>query len=189
MPALVLGGLCLLLAAFGEPARALLRYEREALAAGELWRALTAHLVHLNLTHALLNVAGLVLVAWLFQHDLGVLDWAAGGFCAAIAISVGLWVLEPQTAWYVGLSGVLHGWFALGAARVCEIQRGLGSTLLLALGCKLLYESLQGTIPFTTALDIGPVVVAAHLFGAAGALLCYVALRVRRLVGAVKPPL
>ncbi|HEX8784094.1 MAG TPA: hypothetical protein VF764_12020, partial [Steroidobacteraceae bacterium] len=61
--ALLLACLLLLLPAVaGEGGRALLRYERSALADGEWWRLLSAHVVHLDLRHALLNVVGLALV-------------------------------------------------------------------------------------------------------------------------------
>ena len=42
-----------------------LRYERGAVLDGELWRLLTAHLIHLGLAHWALNAAGLVLCALL----------------------------------------------------------------------------------------------------------------------------
>ena len=46
----------------GDAGRALLRYDRAALAAGQWWRLLTAHVVHLGLEHAALNSLGLVLM-------------------------------------------------------------------------------------------------------------------------------
>ena len=61
-----IGAVLLALAWWGEPLRGLLRWDRAALSAGEAWRLVTGHFVHLDLEHALLNVAGLVLVAWLF---------------------------------------------------------------------------------------------------------------------------
>ena len=39
-----------------------LRYDRSAIAAGGWWRLLTAHIVHLDLHHLILNELGLVLV-------------------------------------------------------------------------------------------------------------------------------
>ena len=51
---MVLGGLAL----GGERLRMLLQYDRAALAAGEWWRLVTAHLVHLGWDHLALNVAG-----------------------------------------------------------------------------------------------------------------------------------
>src|SRR5688572_31528312 len=53
----------------GEAARVALRYERIALAAGEWWRLLSAHVVHLDLEHAVLNALGLVLMWALFARE------------------------------------------------------------------------------------------------------------------------
>src|SRR5690606_30285485 len=44
----------------------LLRYEREAIFAGQLWRLLTGHLVHLSWTHLLLNILGLLFLCFGF---------------------------------------------------------------------------------------------------------------------------
>src|SRR5690606_9769115 len=59
----------------GNAGRLALRYEREALAAGELWRLLTAHFVHLDLEHALLNTTGLILMWVLFAGDYTARQW------------------------------------------------------------------------------------------------------------------
>ena len=69
---LILVGLCLALllpTLGGEAARLALRYDRAALAAGELWRLFTAHVVHLNLRHALVNILGLALLWEPFARD------------------------------------------------------------------------------------------------------------------------
>ena len=39
-----------------------LRYDRSGLIDGEVWRVVTAHLVHLNRLHLLLNLLGLLLI-------------------------------------------------------------------------------------------------------------------------------
>src|ERR1700730_14155789 len=46
----------------GDVGRTLLRYDRAGLAAGQWWRLLTGHIVHLDLEHAGLNSLGLVLM-------------------------------------------------------------------------------------------------------------------------------
>ena len=59
----------------GEGGRRLLRYDRVALAAGEWWRLLTAHVVHLDTRHALLNCLGLALMWALFARDYSPRQW------------------------------------------------------------------------------------------------------------------
>src|SRR4051812_24588312 len=61
----------------GEPLRQALQYDRAALAAGQWWRVLTAHFVHLDIEHAMLNSLGLVLMWALFARDFSPLRWGA----------------------------------------------------------------------------------------------------------------
>jgi len=178
----VIAAICLLTATLGEPGRLALRYDRMALEAGQLWRTLSGHFVHLGLTHTLLNVAGLVLVAALFRRDLGLVDWIGGGLTAACGIAAGLYWMDPQTAWYVGLSGLLHAWFVIGAIGILRSERAFGLVLLCAVAGKLVYEQTVGTMPSTAALAVGPVIVSAHLYGAVAAALYCAALHGLRLV-------
>src|SRR5687767_11515260 len=69
---LILLALCVLLVLpelGGDGLRQSWRYERAAVAAGEWWRFATAHVVHLDLEHAVLNALGLVLMWALFARD------------------------------------------------------------------------------------------------------------------------
>src|SRR5579863_9858204 len=85
----------------GEAARLGLRYERAALAHGQLWRLLSAHWVHLNLRHALVNIAGFALLWVLFARDFSARQWLLILGCAVIAIDAGLWLLDSTVEWYV----------------------------------------------------------------------------------------
>src|SRR5438552_2270554 len=75
----------------GEGARLALRYDRAALAAGEWWRLITGHLVHLNLEHALLNTLGLALMWALFARDYAPRQWVLIVLASIAAIDAGLW--------------------------------------------------------------------------------------------------
>src|SRR5260221_13119293 len=70
---LVLG----LVLGLGDSSSALLRYDRSAIAAGGWWRLLTAHMVHLDAHHLMLNGLGLVLMWALFAPALDAADGAA----------------------------------------------------------------------------------------------------------------
>ena len=74
---LVLAALLVLLAPLlgGAPARTALRYDRPAIAAGQWWRLLSAHLVHLDAHHALLNAFGAALMWALFARDYAARQW------------------------------------------------------------------------------------------------------------------
>jgi len=149
----------------GDGGQTLLRYQRSALAAGQWWRLLSAHLVHLDFRHALLNTAGLALVWALFARDYSPKAWLAIVLGAIAAIDAGLWLGDSTVQWYVGSSGVLHGVMAAGAlARLRSGERD-GWVLAGLLAAKLLYEQAVGALPFS---GNDPVVVDAHLYGVAG---------------------
>jgi len=155
----------LLLTLTGEGGRTLLRFERSGLAKGEWWRLLSAHVVHLDLHHALLNILGLALVWALFARDYSPKAWLAIVLGAIAAIDAGLWLGDSTVQWYVGSSGALHG--ALAAGVIAHVRKGERDSWLLAglLAAKLLYEQTVGALPLSGS---DPVVVDAHLYGVAG---------------------
>ena len=171
---------CLVIAAGGDELRELVRYDRHALESGEYWRLISGHLVHLGFGHLWPNLAALAIIGLLFEDVFGNADWLRIGFAAAAAIDLGLYVLDPSVLWYVGLSGVLHGYVAAGALALLLRLQMLGAVLAIGLGGKLLFEQLVGPVPFTAESVGGPVVVAAHLYGSIGALLAETALQLAR---------
>ena len=166
-----LGGalaLILLLQLGGRATLLALRYDRSALLAGQWWRLASAHLVHLDLRHAVLNALGLALMWALFVRDYRARQWFLILLAAAAAIDAGLWFLDTGVLWYVGASGVLHGVMAAGI--LAELRRGEWAGLVLGvlLLAKLAYEHWSGALPFAGAAV--PVVVDAHLYGVLGGL-------------------
>ena len=158
----------LALAATGDAGRALLRYDRAALAHGELWRLLTAHFVHLDPHHALLNCAGLILMWALFARDYAPRHWLAILAATIAAIDAGLWLGDSTVEWYVGSSGALHG--VMTAGTLAHLRRGERDGWVLAafLVGKLAFEHWVGPLPLSGR---DPVVVDAHLYGVLGGLL------------------
>jgi rhomboid family GlyGly-CTERM serine protease len=163
--------LCLVLAAGGDELRELGRYERHAIGNGEYWRLASGHLVHLGFGHLWPNVLALAIVGMLFEGVYRNRDWWRATVASAGAIDLGLYFLESDVAWYVGLSGVLHGYVAGGAIALLARRQVLGVFLALGLSAKLIFEQLVGPVPFTAESVGGPVVVSAHLYGALGGLL------------------
>jgi rhomboid family GlyGly-CTERM serine protease len=162
---------CLLLAAGGDSVRELGRWERDAIDTGEYWRLVSGHLVHLGLGHLWPNLAALLIIGLLFEGVFRNWDWVRIGAASVAAIDLGLYVLDPDVQWYVGLSGVLHGYVAAGALALIMRGEKLGVVLAVGVGAKLVFEQVVGPVPFTAASVGGPVVVAAHLYGVVGALL------------------
>lgn len=163
----------------GDAATLALRYDRTALAAGEWWRLLGAHVVHFDRAHLLMNLAGLVLLWWLFVRDARWRDWAITGLASALTIDAGLWFLDRDLTWYLGLSGVLHGWWAAAglAARARWPLEGWVPLGLLA--AKLALEQARGGLSTDFGATLA-VVVDAHLYGALGGLVAALALRLGR---------
>jgi rhomboid family GlyGly-CTERM serine protease len=171
---LLIGALCLAVSLGGDAARDALRYDRAALEAGQLWRLLTGHLVHFGWGHLWPNVLALLLIGGLLEEFLTTGEWFAATLAAALAIDAGLFATGID--WYVGLSGALHGLVACGALMMLQARRfGIGAALALGLAAKLAWESAQGPIPFTEASAGGPVLVAAHLYGAIGGAIAAIA--------------
>lgn len=176
VPVLGLAALVIVLALCGDTVRLLLRYERGALEAGELWRLVTAHLVHLGSAHAAMNVAALIIIRALLADAFSAGEWLAASGVSALGIGAGLYWFSPSIEWYVGLSGVLHGLLAAGGLVLLRESTAAGGLLLAALLVKLLLEQAGGALPLTESAAGGPVVVAAHLYGAASGA-CYGVLR------------
>ncbi len=155
--------LILLILAFvlglGDNVSELLRYDRGAIGAGGWWRLLTAHIVHLDTHHLLLNELGLVLMWSLFAADYDADEWCLIVLTGALAISSGLWWFSPHVDWYVGASGVLHSVMAAGAARHLMARAWDRWLLIVILSGKLAYEQLGGHEPPLVVVD-------AHLYGA-----------------------
>jgi rhomboid family GlyGly-CTERM serine protease len=143
----------------GDSVGELLRYDRSAIAAGGWWRLLTAHIVHLDAHHLILNELGLVLVWSLFAQDFDVVEWCAIVAAGALAISSGLWWLSPRISWYVGASGVLHSMMAAGAAKHLAERAWDRWILALGLCIKLCWEQWGGPAAPLVVVD-------AHLYGA-----------------------
>ncbi len=169
-----------LLVATGDTGREWLRFERATILDGELWRLVTGHIVHLGLTHFLLNGAGLVLVWFLVGREFAGLEWLAIVAASIAAIDIGLWVLSPGLEWYVGLSGLLHGMLAAGILASWRERRAEASILGVVIFGKLAFEQLVGPMPGSEGTSGGAVIVDAHLYGViGGVILAAILIRVR----------
>lgn len=164
----VLGGLCLAMLAIGfNPALAARLYFHPAY--DPVWRGLVAQLVHLGTPHLLMNLLALLLLAGM-AHGIGRLGALPGCLIvSALAVCLGLQSETPALAWYVGLSGALHGlavWLALELAwqtpsrpvRLAALLICAGLAAKLGLGAR---GSLFANLP---------VAHGAHLYGFIGGL-------------------
>lgn len=166
-PALVLAA-CSIVATYADGARDWLQYERTAVAAGQWWRLVSAHLVHAGSLHLALNLAGLG-IAWALVGG----QWRPGTWAAlltgtALAVGLGLWWLVPGIQWYVGASGLLHGLLAAGAVGLWRAWRTGAALLLGMLALKALLDA-SGRMPVSGWAGID-VIVQAHWLGSLAGL-------------------
>lgn len=152
----------------GTQASAWLRYEREKILTGELWRLLTASFVHLGWSHLLMNLAALALIWMLFGRLLTTKAWLLLSLASLLSVGLGLLAFSPAIGWYVGLSGMLHGLFAAGILASLRAGHRLELALLALLVGKITWEQTHGPLPGTAEFAGGAVVTDAHFYGAIG---------------------
>ncbi len=167
--AAVLGGFSLLAALAGDAGRQWLRWDRGAIADGEIWRLVSGHLVHMNWSHFGLNAAGLILVWLLVGERFSSRNWVWIVVVTIAGTDLGFWFLDPQLQWYVGMSGLLHG--LLMAGLVMGVLSEPRESLLIGafVVAKLAFEQLSGSLPGSEMASGGPVIVNAHLYGSISA--------------------
>jgi rhomboid family GlyGly-CTERM serine protease len=182
VPAALLG-IALLFMLGGETAREWLRYDRVWISEGESWRLLSGHLAHLGWSHFALNGAGLGLVWYLVGARYSSRVWVAIVGVSIATIDLGFWFFNPELHWYVGLSGLLHSLLAAGIVARLHPFDAETAVLALLLVSKLAWEQFGGALPGSEVTSGGPVIVAAHLYGAIGGVLGAVLSRIR-----VRPP-
>ncbi len=145
-----------------------LAFDRQAIEKGHYWLLITGHFVHLNAIHLLLNMLGIGLVLALFDDLCSAWWWLVVLLVSALAISIMIYCFLPQVRLYVGLSGVIHSVYVVGALRLLRQtkERNTAILLMLLVTLKLLTENFGQGISLTADIIGGHVLVQAHLYGA-----------------------
>ncbi|MCF6282369.1 MAG: rhombosortase [Candidatus Polarisedimenticolaceae bacterium] len=157
--AVVLAGL------LGDEWQLQLRYQSDLFSTGQLWRLVSGHLLHLGWNHLLMNLAGLILIVLIF-NDRPLSRWWFDSLICALGVSLGLYLFSPETYWYVGLSGLLHGLLIAAIVDYLPQQPRIYGLLLTTLAGKLLWEQILGPLPLSESTIQGIIIVNAHLYGA-----------------------
>lgn len=156
----------LCLTALENPLFSLLSLEATKVSNGEVWRLLTANLVHFGWLHTLMNVAALLLCALAFfteyslQKFLLLLLWCCAG------VGVGVYFLNPEYSPYAGLSGAIHGLIIAGLLQARAYPMWIRIIALGLVVAKLAQENsadyeatdLQALLPVSVAVE-------SHLYG------------------------
>jgi rhomboid family GlyGly-CTERM serine protease len=133
---------------------------------------LSGNFVHLGGWHLFLNEMGLLVLVLLCPESLSWSVWVRRLVLLSLGMSSGLYWFVPETHWYVGMSGVIHGLFVLGLGRQIVTQRDL-----IAAGClaylvgKIAWEMSAGVPVSDEAAIGGKVLVESHLYGSLSALI------------------
>jgi rhomboid family GlyGly-CTERM serine protease len=151
----------------------LLLYNRKSIVSGELWRLLTAPLVHFSADHLFWNMvifgaAGLAIAAAGFRCF-----WLV---CSIATLVPGLLFLIafPELERYGGLSGLATGaaaYFCLCRAGKSKKDRMIWVAILIIMGAKILVEAIMDAPLFAHADKIPfRVLPSAHISGYLGAV-------------------
>jgi len=174
----------------GDKIRAALAYDRAAIQAGEGYRILSAHLVHMNHDHLVLNLLGLLVLALVILDVLDARGLTLAGIVSSLSAGFGLLWFSPNIEFCVGFSGVTHGIFAWGGLRLVQAGRKCyGGVVITTIGVKVIWEQIAGPMPGVEEAIHGRVVIDSHLYGVAGGVLSwtlgYVLVRTRTLLPAL----
>lgn len=161
-----------------------LMYQRPAILEGQVWRLLTAHWVHLDRAHLLINIAGLAAVILVLGRFLSLASLLLATALGGLMVGLGLLVMATEIDWYVGLSGLISGIWATAAIRGVLKRDWLGFAAIALLAAKLVWEQMEGA-PASLTAELGDaVIVDAHLYGMFGGLLAGLLTGYRRKGGA-----
>ncbi|WAJ69623.1 rhombosortase [Catenovulum adriaticum] len=139
----------------------------------QFWQPVTGHLVHSNLNHLLMNMAGLLTLWSLHGQYYKTKTFNYLVFSSSLFISGYLFLFSDIDV-YVGFSGVLHTLVVWGALIDIKQKESTGYILLLAVTGKLVWEQISGASDSTVELIGMQVATLAHLAGAIFALLFFV---------------
>lgn len=145
------------------PAPEALIYSQTGIASGEWWRLITAHWVHSDSQHALLDIGALAILGIYSERYLGKRLFIYL-FSASLLISLSIWTFLPWLEYYCGLSGILHTLLITGLMANWNDQKDPIFLLIIGLAIlKTVIEVYSGSAIFTDT--IWPGLPVAHLYG------------------------
>lgn len=164
---IILSVVMLCLTALENPLFPLLSLEAARVESGEVWRLLSANLVHFGWAHTLMNVGALLLCALAFFTDTSLIKFSLLLLWCCLAVGMGIFLLNPEYVPYAGLSGALHGLIVAGLLQTRAYPFWVRTVALVLVAVKLGQENSAGY----EATDIQQLIPAAvavesHVYGA-----------------------
>lgn len=83
-------------------------YNRSAIEDGEIWRLISCHFVHCDLSHLGWNLVALFILSSVLERHMGIRVSGVILFCC-LGVSGWLWFVKTELLLYCGLSGILNG--------------------------------------------------------------------------------
>lgn len=160
---LIMAALALFLYLAAGPASPTLVFDRVAVTHGQWWRLVTGHLIHCDLSHLCWDVAGLLVLGWLFEDRFSHRQFLTIMASGMVAVNAWLWWGQAPLR-YCGLSGLLNTLLAAGLMQQWRTSR---SVLVVVIGfagtLKIALEALHDQALFTATA--WPSVPQAHAAG------------------------
>lgn len=156
----------------------LLIYNRNLVLDGQYWRLITGHFLHSNVNHFLLNSAAVALLWALHGEYYNYCNYLMIFITSALICSLGIYWFSSDILLYVGLSGILHGFFVWGALTDIKHHEKTGYLLLIGVWAKILHEQMYGASADVEQLIGARVATDAHLYGALGGIVAFIVLYV-----------
>jgi len=178
----------LALAMLPESWQAPLRYSRSGIALGEFWQLISGHLLHSNSWHLLMNLGALLLAMLLHGSYFTAKQLAWQWLLSALLISVAMYFFSENIRVYVGLSGLLHAMFTLGAITDIQQRQPTGWLILAGIIGKVTWEQWHEPDTALAELINANVAIDAHLYGVISGLAIGVLTFTLRYVKTVRQP-
>lgn len=133
----------------------------------EIYRHLTGQWSHGTYQHMVVNYVGLVLVGIIFAKVVSTLSWLSWIVIISAAVSILLYIYDPELDRYVGFSGALYGLLVACLIRSIQTMPWLGIVGLIAVAIRMYIEQ-TGVFDVNMSPEFigGDVWVNAHLYGA-----------------------
>jgi rhomboid family GlyGly-CTERM serine protease len=148
------------------------QFDRAAVAHGQVWRFFTAHLTHFGSDHLRWDLIVFIVLGVMAERI------SRSAFLATLALSagfitLGVWVAQPEFAFYRGLSGIDCALFGLVLTDLLTVgwrdrhgfSLAVGGITLAGFVAKCVFELTTGDTVFVEAAGTFAPVPLAHLLG------------------------
>lgn len=140
-------------------------------AQGAYWRLITAHLIHFDWQHYIMNMVGMGLCMFAFQSHIKPWHWLASFFFIAVFSSLCLLNSYEIGQRYMGFSDILHGWILFGATSIVRSEFKLSLAVFVLFWIKIIEEN-SGFAFFTSGtMALENIATESHLYGAIGGMI------------------